>query len=292
MPRLRSAILPVVLGLSASLASPAFASADTASSTRTPQDCARELNCGIKAIDRMSMPDRLDFVRAMEAGPAAEVLRGREPKQWRNIEGIIMAFRNHGAGARGTWVSLTDAGILEGVERGLAIASGKSQDTGGNPGSRPWAEFITGLARGELDKRSAHDRAWSTAEQASTEYGDQLAKRNGEIPNAAEQRFYTLTDIYRFVVRNRPAFLDDLSKSGPLAGPDKQQQRQNFFDWATDTTNMDAGRTGGELLWQLSQADLPNSGAGVFEVFKAYLQHLFPKYQEAMDQQSAERAER
>ncbi|WP_051897758.1 hypothetical protein [Sciscionella sediminilitoris] len=278
MRRLRLLVVPGVLGLLVS-ALPALAAAESAPG---PESCARDLDCDIATIDRMSMPDRLDFVRAMEAGPAVEAMPGHDAKQWRNIEGIIMAFRNHGAGARGTWVSLTDAGILEGVERGLGIATGRSQDTGGNPGAKLWARFITGVGSGELDARSAHDKAWSTAEQASTEYGDKLAKQRGELPNAAEQRFYTLTDIYRFVVRNRPAFLDSLSASGPLAGPDKAEQRQNFFDWATDTTNIDAGRTGGELLWQLSQADLPNSASGTFEVFKAYLDYLFPKYQEAM----------
>lgn len=275
MRRLRLLAVSGALSLVGTLVGAAGSSAGPAPN---PQRCAETLACGIAAIDRMSMPDRLDFVRAMESGPATEALPGREGWQWRNIEGIVTAFRNHGAGARGGWVSLTDAGILEGVERGLAIATGRSADTGGNPGARKWATFVTGLASGKLDERSAHDRAWSEAEQACTEYGDRLARQRGEYPNAEQQRFYQLTDLYRLAVRNRPAFLDRLRLSGPLAGPDHVLQRQNFYDWATDTTNIDAGRTGGELLWQMSQADLPNSASGGLSAFDAYLRYLYPKY--------------
>lgn len=264
-----------VLSLVGTLAGAAGSSAEP---EPAPQRCVATLDCGIDEIDHMSMPDRLDFVRGLEAGPATEALAGHNPRQWRNIEGIVTAFRNHGAGARGGWVSLTDAGILEGVERGLAIATGRSTDTGGNPGAPKWAKFVTGLASGKLDERSAHDRAWSAAEQASTEYGDRLARQRGEYPNAEQQRFYELTDVYRFAVRNRPAVLDHLRLPGRSSGPASVLERQSFYDWATDTTNIEAGRTGGEVLWQMSQADVPNSASGGLSAFDAYLRYLYPEY--------------
>src|SRR5206468_2773877 len=113
---------------------------------------------------------RLAFVDALTTGPAAAVIPGYTGR-WGNIEGIISFFGDRSMGAPGTWVSYVDAGILEGIERGVAIASGRGTDTFGNPGSALWASYLTKLAAGQLRARSAHDLAWSLAEQASTDHG-------------------------------------------------------------------------------------------------------------------------
>jgi hypothetical protein len=75
------------------------------------------------------------------------------PTQWRNIEGVIQFFIDKGLGATGTWVSYTDAGIIEAVQRGGAIALGMSSDDGGNPGAEPWADFMRAMKAGTLGDR-------------------------------------------------------------------------------------------------------------------------------------------
>lgn len=277
MPSLR---VPTVLGATALLITLAAPVAATAEEPRGSQDCAATLDCGLDEINLMSMSQRLEMVRAMSAGPVAEFLSdGTDPGRWRNIEGIITLFRNESMGATGSWVSYVDAGIVEGVERGIAIATGRSEDTGGNPGSQLWADYLTDLRDGELGARSAHDRAWSVAEQASTEHGVAVAEQtHGEHPTAREDRFFQISEIYRFLLRNRPPLIDVLTSVGSLAGPGNAAQRQNFYDWATDVTNANAGRTGAELLWSAAQADVPNTLFGTIQVFQAYFSELLPLY--------------
>jgi hypothetical protein len=96
----------------------------------------------------MSMPSRLAFIQTLESshGPAFDV-----SKQWRNIEGIIDFFIDNNLGAPGSWISYLDAGILEGVERGFAIASGLSTDTFGSPCARLWSDFILDMEAGMSD---------------------------------------------------------------------------------------------------------------------------------------------
>ncbi|RZS41193.1 hypothetical protein EV193_103513 [Herbihabitans rhizosphaerae] len=243
----------------------------------TPEKCAATLACGLDDIDKMTMSDRLDMVRLIESGPTAEYLGADiDPGRWRNIEGIVTLFRNHGLGARGSWVSYVDAGIIEGLERGLAIASGRGTDTGGNPGSQLWAEYLVKLKAGELTTRSVHDRVWSIAEQASTEHGVRVAEQvHGERPSAREDRFFQLSEIYRFMLRNRPPLLDLVTAVGGLTGP----ERQNFYDWATDVTNAEAGVTGAEVLWGLARADVPDTLFATIRTFQAYFESLLPLYE-------------
>lgn len=94
----------------------------------------------------MSMSDRLLFVQTLESqrGPAFGATM-----QWRNIEAIISFFRDNNLGAPGTWVSYTDAAILEGLERGFAMALGLPTVTCENPCAALWAAFIEGVKSGE-----------------------------------------------------------------------------------------------------------------------------------------------
>lgn len=69
------------------------------------------------------------------------------------IEGVIVFFMEEGLGAEGSWVSYTDAGIIEGIQRGAAIALGKSTETGGNPGSERWADYFRGQAAGYASRQ-------------------------------------------------------------------------------------------------------------------------------------------
>ncbi|OZM73883.1 hypothetical protein CFN78_06175 [Amycolatopsis antarctica] len=241
---------------------------------RTPAACAATLDCTAGDIDRMTMAERLDLVRALSDGPAAEVIPGYTPR-WRNIEGIVEFFRANDMGAPGTWVSHVDAGIIEGIERGIAIASGRDEDTFGNPGSTLWANYLTRLRDGGLASRSAHDQAWSEAEQASTEHGKALAEQvHGVPPTAVEQRFYEFSDFYRLVLRNRSPLLDPLS---PGPGPGSRRQL-TFLDWFTDVGNATPSLRGAELAHGIAEFDLPDGAAKTVALLAAYTEYLLTDY--------------
>ncbi|OLF18911.1 hypothetical protein [Actinophytocola xanthii] len=247
-----------------------------ADTRRTPTECVAALDCSAEEIDLMSMAERLEFVRGMQAGPGASL---RVHDRWRNIEGVITFFRDHGLGAPGSWVSYVDAGILEGIERGLAIALGRSADDFGNPGSRLWARYVTGVANGSYPTRSAHDRAWSEAEQASTEYGVELAESHGQYATAVEERFYQFSETYRWALRNRPVALDLLAVYGWLIHPDLARGRVPFYDWFTDVSESAPSVKGCEMAYGFAQLH-PIAGVfGAAGLFLAYVTELFEEYQ-------------
>lgn len=239
-------------------------------------DCTSTLDCSYDEINAMSMPERLDFVRDMQSGPASTL---GAPDRWRNIEGVISFFVDHNLGAPGTWVSYVDAGIVEGIQRGVAIALGRSTDTGGNPGSAKWASYLTRLSTGQLTTRAAHDRAWSEAEQASTEYGNSVAEARGQPATAQEWRFYQFSEVYRWTLRNRPFVLDLLALYGPLIHPDLAKLRVPFYDWFTDVSESAPSRKGCEMAYGFAQLH-PIAGVfGIAGLFLAYVTELFEEYQ-------------
>lgn len=238
--------------------------------------CASTLDCGIAEINQMSMADRLQFVRDMESGPAAAL---GATDRWRNIEGVITFFRDRGLGAPGTWVSYVDTGIVEGIERGIAIALGRSTDTGGNPGSSKWASYLTRLSTGQLTSRAAHDKAWGEAEQASTDYGNTVAEAHGVPATAVEWRFYQFSEVYRWTLRNRPVALDLLALYGPLIDPGLARARVPFYDWFTDVSESAPSYKGCELAYGFAQLH-PIAGVfGTAGLFLAYVTELFEEYQ-------------
>jgi hypothetical protein len=238
-------------------------------------DCTSTLDCSFDEINTMSMPERLEFVRDMQSGPAAQL---GAPDRWRNIEGVITFFADHDLGHPGSWVSYVDAGIVEGIQRGIAIALGRSADTGGNPGSAKWASYLTRLSTGQLGTRSAHDRAWSEAEQASTEYGNAVAEARGQGATAVEWRFYQFSEMYRWTLRNRPFVLDLLAVYGPLIHPDLARQRAPFYDWFTDVSESAPSSKGCELAYGFARLH-PIAGVfGIAGLFLAYVTELFDEY--------------
>jgi hypothetical protein len=241
---------------------------------RGPAECATTLDCTAGEIDQMSMSERLTFVRAMSSGPAAQLLPDYIPR-WRNIEGIIMFFRDRGMGAPGTWVSYVDAGIVEGIERGIALALGRDGGSFGNPGSALWAEYLTGLGEGLLNARSTHDRAWSLAEQASTEHGVALAEQvHGIAPTGVEQRFFAYSEFYRWFLRSRPAALDLVT---PPVGPGEQPQL-TFYDWFTDVGNSTPSYRGAVLAYDLAEFDVQGGSLSMVALLHAYARELGEDY--------------
>ncbi|MBY8853077.1 hypothetical protein K7G98_34540, partial [Saccharothrix sp. MB29] len=169
-------------------------------------------------------------------------------------------------------MSHVDAAILEGVERGIALALGLSTDGFGNPGSARWAEYLTRLSRGELTDRGAHDRAWSEAEQASTEHGVATAEQaHGLRPTAVERRFFLFSEFYRWSLRNRPAVLDLLLVNAVLFNPLMVLRRVPFVDWFTDVRESAPARKGCEIAYANARLD-PVSG--VFATLDLLLSYL------------------
>lgn len=264
---------PAVLILLTALLGAPLTSA-SAAERRGPAECVASLTCTAEEINLLSMPERLDLVQAMTAGPAAAVIPGYTPR-WRNIEGIIEFFRERSLGAPGTWVSYVDSGIVEGIERGIAIASGRGTDTFGNPGSSLWASYLTRLHAGQLAARSVHDKAWSEAEQASTDHGVVLAEQvHGVAASGVEERFFEFSQFYRLTLRSRPALLDPFSP-GPGPGP---QRQFTFLDWFTDVGNDTPSRRGAELAYGLAEFDLPDGVAKTAALLAAYGRALLADY--------------
>lgn len=225
----------------------------------------------------MDMADRLEFLRLVQSGPAAGL---GASDRWRNIEGVLSFFDDHGLGAPGTWISYVDAAILEGIERGVALALGRSTDGFGNPGSARWADYLTRLHRGELTSRGVHDRAWSEAEQASTEHGVVVAEQvHGLRPTATERRFYLFSEFYRWVLRNRPVVLDLLLVHGALLNPVLVVRRVPFLDWFTDVRESTPSRKGAELAYSSAQLDPLNGAFTALDLVFAYVPELFEEFQ-------------
>jgi hypothetical protein len=264
----------VLVGLAAGLSGLSVPIA-VAGAPRSPADCAASLDCTADDIDLLSMSERLELVRAMEAGPAASL---SAPDRWRNIEGVLTFFRDHRLGAPGSWVSYVDAGIVEGIERGIAIALGRSNDGFGNPGSARWARYLTRLSTGQLGNRSVHDRAWSEAEQASTDHGVALASQHGQHATPVEQRFFQFSEVYRWTLRNRPAALDLLAVYGPLIHPSLARLRVPFYDWFTDVSRSAPSYHGCELAYGFAQLHPIEGVLGVGGLFLAYVSEPFHEY--------------
>lgn len=265
----RHRLMAIILGtvLCTALAAPAA----VAAGHRGPYECARELNCSPAEINQMSMRERITFVHALTEGPAAELVGDYEPR-WANITGVIDYFADAGLGEPGSWISYVDAGILHGIERGIAIALGRGSETGGNPGALLWASYLQRLAAGKLTDRMTHDKAWSTAEQASTEYGVHLAEQvHGIEPNRAEQGLYQFSEMYRWVLRNRPT---------PLSGPvtPGEQEQLLFLDWFTDVSNPVPARKSTEFAYEYSSMHPLAGTLGVAALFRAYTVALWDDY--------------
>jgi len=266
----RNALLVLsVLGVVAATVVPA-----TAEIRRGAAECAAALDCTADEIDQLTMTERLEFVRLMESGPAAEL---GAADRWRNIEGVIAFFRDNDLGPPGSWVSYVDAGIVEGIQRGIAIAAGRSQDTGGNPGSQKWASYLTGLSNGYPD-RAAHDKAWSEAEQASTEHGNALAQAHGQVATDVESRFYQFSEMYRWVLRNRSVAVGLLVTYGPLIHPDLAGAAVPFYDWFTDVREQAPSEKGCAMAYGFAELNPIDGVFGMAGLFLAYVTELFEEY--------------
>ncbi|NUS44565.1 MAG: hypothetical protein HOQ24_12865 [Mycobacteriaceae bacterium] len=244
--------------------------------TRETSITAVELDTAAAAVDQMSMPDRLVFLQSLRDGPARALGAG---DKWLNLEGVITFFRNFGLGEPGTWVSWVNAGVLEGVGRGVALALDETADDYGNPGAHAWAQYLRQLAAGELATEYAHAQAWSLAKKVGTDYGVALAARHGLTPTPVEQRFLRIAEAYNWAMGNRApvdalvafaGYLDD-----KLAGIEPSAVDRLF-----SVGSVDGARRGCEIAYA---AALIEPSAGSWSQFRPLLGMLPPMFNTLSD---------
>jgi hypothetical protein len=166
----------------------------------TPMYCYQTLSCRASDFNAFSLDQRLSFLRALQDYPMQQFQSGF--KDLRAIEGIIEFLKDHNLGAHNTWASYVDGGILEGIERGLAMATNPSAPNFGNNGANLWRTFLLDLKAGRLSDPVAHDREWGAAEQASTDRGTEIA---GGIPVYAtnlESNWFRFSQVFRWIMQN------------------------------------------------------------------------------------------
>ncbi|MBA8927200.1 hypothetical protein BC739_004406 [Kutzneria viridogrisea] len=241
---------------------------------RAGQCCEHGLDLGLDELDALSMHDRRTWLRHVESHQVSRLVTVWD--RWRNIEGVLEFFRDRGVGESGSWASIVDAAILEGIERGTAIALGVGQDTFGNPGSTEWANYLLRLQAGRLTKRSVHDAAWSRAEQTATEYGVALAKSRGVRPTGPEWRFFQFSQVYRWLLRNEPTAL--LALGGPLVSPRVRELRVPFLTWFTDVRSDVPAYRGSAMAWSLAELHPVGGALDALNLLLAYLPTLFEDF--------------
>ena len=247
----------------------------TAATTRTVADCAQNLDCDLGDFNAWSMPDRLQFVRALQDGPVTAYL-GHGFADWHGIEGIIEFFQYENWGAPGTWVSWTDAGILRGIERGTALALGMPYNAAldaaptsgpctGSPGSAEWKSFLTDLRAGNLADRNTHDHSWGVAEQTSTDFGScQASNVHGQSPiGSTQQNWFNFSQAFRYVMQNEQdtinAFIPFCLLGGlPTVIACASGEGTDLVHAFTDVSSSSGVFYSSSLAWTVSVPDWPN----------------------------------
>ncbi|GAB4120660.1 MAG: hypothetical protein OHK0050_29240 [Roseiflexaceae bacterium] len=130
-----------------------------------------------------------------------------------NIAGVIDFFQAKGVGAQGSWISIVDAAILQGISLGygdfLAQQGQGSVMTNVNSGADDWTKFFDEFTRNP-NNTLVLTTLWGRAEQAATEYGEWYAehginprtgKSYGLHPSVKETGLILATDAYRGAVQ-------------------------------------------------------------------------------------------
>jgi hypothetical protein len=217
----------------------------TVTGTRTPDQCLNTLDCTVSDIDSWSIAQRIELVQALQNGPAQQFQSGF--KDWNAIIGILYFFQFHSLGAPGSWISYTDAGILVGIERGLAQALGfpANQNLDANPGAALWATFLNDLLAGKLTmpaNKVQHDLEWGQAEQQSTDWGISQAP-SGVQPSQQEGTWFQFSQVFRWIMQNEQPFAIALTA---INNPDLTM----VFDTFTAVDNPATTFFFSELAWQ------------------------------------------
>jgi RHS repeat-associated protein len=177
----------------------------TQKKTRTGADCAERLDCTVDDFNKMSLAERKDFVNQF---------MNRYGTEWRfsgwynQVYGVLRFMSDSGVGATNSWASWVDSTILNGFERGLAMAMGRPGGDQGNPGASKWKRFFIYSRSNDADDDSdMKRRLWSEGEEASTQHGYAVAFHKGgwldKLPNSGEAAFALAAHGYRFGLRHQ-----------------------------------------------------------------------------------------
>lgn len=207
-------------------------------------------------INAMTMPERIEYLRTIRQDQFG--LRDK----WRDLEGVMGFFHDHGWGDPDTWVSWVNAGVLHSIARGISAYS--VGDTP-HPGAAAWASYIERYTRGELATRNLHADAWSHATEVSTDWGLLLATEHDCEPTSTEQRFLTIAQTCNWLMRNRP-LLDFAVNFAPHYDHRLSMVTPAVVDWVMNTGDPDAAKAGCEVA--LAAAELTDGSLldAVFQV--------------------------
>jgi hypothetical protein len=117
-----------------------------------------------------------------------------------NVVGVLEAFKEVGAGASGSWISIVDAHILVGIQDGLQLARGEAAMFGGE-GADLWKLFFVEFINPNRTVSKLREY-WGKAEQKQTDIGVLQAAARGVLPTAEEQFFLGIGNAYRTAVAN------------------------------------------------------------------------------------------
>ncbi|KAI5287673.1 hypothetical protein KEM54_005832 [Ascosphaera aggregata] len=170
------------------------------------------------------------------------------------VEGLMNFLIGKRLAQTKTYLSCLNAAVIEGIQRGCAIALGLSTDTGGNPSSLKWAKFFVQYKSGQLRDRNYHDIAWAASEQSAIEYGTLLAETlpGIERPSHRILRFVKMTRVYRSIMLYRRTIIWILRLSFAFTNPSVAFSSEEILNWLTDITHPDSIEFLGEVSWALS----------------------------------------
>lgn len=116
-------------------------------------ECWKLLSCSFTQIEVSTLSDRLAYVQYLQT----IFVPLNAGDQFRPFEGLINLTASADVGRPGTWASYVIAGIVEGIQRGGAIALGTGTSDAGNPGSKLWADFLTKMKNKQLGDRDVSE---------------------------------------------------------------------------------------------------------------------------------------
>jgi RHS repeat-associated protein len=171
-----------------------------------------QLDCTAADFDKMDTNARIEWLDNFQ-------VTWKTRGYFNNVRAILRFARDKGIGLTpGSWTSVVDSNILEGIEQGQALFRGKP--TASNPAATEWLTFFTDLYR--LFPVAGTDQLkqeWATAEQHATDYG--VARANAAGLPAPPDNVFTLIDagdVYRFALQH-PAEVRALAGvAGQLVG--------------------------------------------------------------------------
>lgn len=174
--------------------------------------CLRALSCTFHHFEAMSTGQRRSWLAGFQNG------FGREGnfKNWFNaIDGILRFASDKKLIRRGSWFSIVDAGILQGIQDGLAMLRGKVS-VYENPGAAKWRKFFQ--ARADRRSDTVSRSLWGAAEQAATNFGLARARAVGARAPRGGSTFASVGNVYRGLLTHNRSIRRAAGDIGESAG--------------------------------------------------------------------------